>query len=128
MDHADYDNTRSLQLSIDRQLLHYRVISFVGSGGMGEVYLAQDEKPDRLVALKTLLPQWAASGQHRKKFVNEARASARLNHKSICSVFAIEEDDDRVFISMEYVQGSTLRDIINDESEHFDLLPSLELK
>ncbi len=112
MNAPDNDKTRSFQISINRKIGQYRVISLVGSGGMGKVYLARDETLDRLVALKALTAQYASSPDHRKRFVNEAKASARLNHKNICSVYAIEELDDLVFISMEYVQGSTLKEIM----------------
>ncbi|MDF1545839.1 MAG: protein kinase [bacterium] len=122
------DKTGSFHLSIGRKILHYQIISLVGSGGMGKVYLARDESLDRLVAFKVLTAEYSTSSEHRKRFVNEAKASARLNHKNICSVYAIEELDDLVFISMEYVQGSTLKEIMQPEGMEVDQVADLAIQ
>ena len=115
MSASDSDNTQSAKIRIGVSIGQYRVISLIGAGGMGQVHLARDERLDRLVALKTLSPSLASSEQNRKRFLNEARASARLNHKNICQVHSIEEYGDLVLISMEFVQGSVLKDIIDQK-------------
>jgi len=109
------DNTSDLPLTVGERVLHYRLINRIGGGGMGEVYLAHDENLDRLVALKTLSAKLAESSQFRQRLKTEARASARFTHKNICSIYAIEETDKGLFISMEYVQGTTLRDLVSDK-------------
>ncbi|MEW6051891.1 MAG: protein kinase [Candidatus Zixiibacteriota bacterium] len=90
---------------------HYKIIQRIGAGGMGELFLAQDTRLDRLVALKTLAPKLAADNKARNRLLTEARAAARLSHPNICAIYAIEETSDAHFIAMEYVQGKTLREM-----------------
>src|SRR6266704_6715899 len=87
---------------------HYRIIDKLGAGGMGEVYLAQDTKLDRRVAIKFLPERLVADEQARKRLVREARAAAKLDHPNICSIYEVGEDDGRSFISMQYIEGETL--------------------
>jgi non-specific serine/threonine protein kinase len=105
------DRTASANFMVGKDVLHYKIVSLIGGGGMGQVYLAQDIKLDRLVALKTLQTRLSSETSFRQRFVTEARAAARLSHPNICRIYAIEESDDTIFISMEYVQGKTLRDL-----------------
>src|SRR2546425_10059278 len=101
------------ELSPDFNLSHYRVISKIGEGGMGEVYLAQDTKLDRKVALK-ILPAEIASNQDRmRRFTQEAKAAAALNHPNIAHVYEIDEVDEQHFIAMEFIDGQTLRELIH---------------
>lgn len=95
-----------------QKLVHYEIISRLGSGGMGEVYLAKDEKLHRLVALKTLPQTFSQVPQYLKRFQTEAKAAATLNHPNIATVFSVEEESDRPFIVMEYVEGKTLNKLI----------------
>ncbi|MEK6325768.1 MAG: protein kinase [Acidobacteriota bacterium] len=87
---------------------HYRILKKLGAGGMGEVYLAEDTKLDRKVAIKFLPPESTADQQAKRQLVREARAAAKLDHPNICSIYEVAEEDDRSFIVMQYVEGETL--------------------
>src|SRR3989475_12137144 len=94
---------------------HYEIRSLIGAGGMGEVYLAQDTKLDRKVALKILPAEVASDQQRMRRFVQEAKAAAALNHPNIAHIYEISEAEGVHFISMEYIEGKTLRDRIHRE-------------
>jgi len=90
-------------------LAHYSIVRKIGAGGMGEVYLAQDKKLDRKVALK-ILPAEVASNQERmRRFVQEAKAASALNHPNIITIHEVGEADSRHFIATEFIDGETLR-------------------
>src|SRR4030081_3955753 len=91
------------------QLGHYEIRSQMGAGGMGEVYLAQDTKLDRKVALKILPAELAANQDRMRRFVQEAKAAAALNHPNIAHIYEIGESEGTNFISMEFIDGVTLR-------------------
>jgi serine/threonine protein kinase len=98
-----------MRLTVGSQLGRYEVRSFVGAGGMGEVYLAHDTKLDRAVALK-LLPQHAASDHERiQRFLQEAKTASALNHPNIITIHEIEEYESGYFITTEFIDGETLR-------------------
>src|SRR5437867_10003827 len=90
------------------KLGRYEVRSQLGAGGMGEVYLGQDTKLDRKVAIKFLPESLLADEQARKRLVREAQAAARLDHPNICSIHEVGEEEGRSFIVMQYVEGETL--------------------
>jgi serine/threonine protein kinase len=94
------------------RLGHYTITRKLGSGGMGEVYLAHDTRLGRDVALKKLLPELAADDERRTRFEREARAVAALNHPNIVTLYSIERDEDVHFIAMELVDGETLSRLI----------------
>lgn len=87
----------------------YRVIQRLGAGGMGEVVLAHDDRLDRLVAIKRLHADHAATPERRERFRREARIVARLNHPAIVAVYDVFQQRDHDYLIMEYVEGRTLR-------------------
>ena len=94
---------------IGRTLNHYRIISLLGVGGMGEVYLAEDIRLARRVALKLLPDHLIRDEQRVKRFMREARAASALNHPNVVTLHDIGQADDRHFIATEFVEGETLR-------------------
>ena len=93
---------------IGKTILHYQVLSQVGSGGMGVVYAARDTRLGRIVALKVLPPEKSRDPKRRQRFLREARASAALNHPNIVNIYDIGSDQETDFIAMELVTGSSL--------------------
>src|SRR5436190_3048046 len=102
--------------SIVGQLIgHYKIVASLGKGGMGEVYLTQDTKLERSVALKILPSDVAADGERMRRFTQEAKAAAALNHPNIAHIYEVGETNETHFIAMEYVDGVTLREKIHRE-------------
>jgi serine/threonine protein kinase/tetratricopeptide (TPR) repeat protein len=98
-----------MTIATGTKLGRYEIRSKIGAGGMGEVYLAQDTKLDRKVALK-ILPAEVASHQDRmRRFVQEAKAASALNHPNIITIHEIDETDNVLFIATEFIDGETLR-------------------
>src|SRR5262249_33366368 len=102
-------------LSVNTNLSHYRIISKLGEGGMGEVYLARDTRLNRQVALKVLPEELTAIKERLQRFQQEAQAAAALNHPNIAHIYEVGESDGLNFIAMEYVDGATLREKIHRE-------------
>jgi serine/threonine protein kinase len=98
---------------IGRAVSHYRVISALGSGGMGVVYLAEDERLGRQVALKFLPADSVTNRQALERFRVEARAASSLSHPGICAIYDIGDDAGTPYIVMEVLRGESLRDRIN---------------
>src|SRR5215813_3412311 len=96
------------------RLGHYEIRSKIGEGGMGEVYLAQDTKLDRKVALKILPADLAAQRDRMERFVREAKSAAALSHPNIAQIFEIGEGGGSHFIAMEFIDGQTLRQLIRE--------------
>ena len=96
-------------LSPNTNLLHYRIIKQIGAGGMGEVYLAQDTKLDRKVAIKFLKDEYSRDANKLNRFVWEAKAASALNHPNILTVYEIGEIENKNYIATEFIEGSTLR-------------------
>lgn len=89
----------------------YKIVSRVAEGGMGVFYRALDTRLDRTVGIKTLHTEFSVDPQLRERFINEAKALAKLNHPNICVLHDFFEDQDRLFIVMEYIEGETLSDL-----------------
>ncbi|HKZ78192.1 MAG TPA: protein kinase [Pyrinomonadaceae bacterium] len=105
----------SQEPEVNSTLSHYRIVSKLGAGGMGEVYLAQDTKLDRKVALKILPADLASNRERMERFIREAKSAAALNHPNIAHIYEIGEHDGVKFIAMEFIDGVTLREKIHRE-------------
>ncbi|MGA9405805.1 MAG: protein kinase [Bacteroidota bacterium] len=95
---------------IGQTISHYTILEKLGEGGMGIVYKAQDTTLNRTIALKFLPDRVTKDETSKARFLQEAQAAAGLNHPNICTIFGVEEHDGQLFISMEYIEGGTLRE------------------
>ncbi|MFN2453124.1 MAG: protein kinase [Pyrinomonadaceae bacterium] len=103
------------ELSANTNLSHYRIVKKIGAGGMGEVYLAQDTRLERKVALKILLAEIAHDEDRVRRFVQEAKAASALNHPNILTVYEVGDFEDSRFIVTEFIKGMTLRERLANE-------------
>src|SRR5438067_2498761 len=97
-----------MSIAAGTRLSHYEIISRIGAGGMGEVYLAEDTRLDRRVALKLLPPALISDEQAKRRLLREAKSAATLDHPNICAIYEIGEESGRSFIAMQFVDGETL--------------------
>jgi serine/threonine protein kinase/Tol biopolymer transport system component len=114
---ADPGNTEA-ELGPGKTVSHYRIISPLGSGGMGDVYLAQDTVLSRQVALKLLPEDFTRDRDRLRRFQQEARAASALNHPNIITIYEIGQVDNRHFIATEFIDGTTLRQNFFGEGRH----------
>jgi len=91
-----------------QKISHYNIINKIGDGGMGEVYLAEDSRLGRQVAVKILIPESLGDARANKRFIREAQAAASLDHPNICAVHEAGEENGYSFIVMQYIEGETL--------------------
>ncbi len=112
---------------INENIHQYKILSKLGEGGMGIVYEARDTRLDRIVALK-FLPQYLSSDSNEKeRFYHEARAAASLNHQNIAVVYEINEYENKIFIAMEYLDGNTLKHVVEYQGESLTIKKVLEI-
>jgi len=97
---------------VGRTVLHYRLIEKIGSGGMGEIYKAQDSRLNRFVAIKFLTAAKSGDADRRRRFIQEAQAASALNHPNIITIHDIIAEPDTDYLVMEFVAGMTLLDLI----------------
>ena len=126
---SDDDKTQScVVLTKGTMVSHYRIIEKIGSGGMGEVYLAEDTKLNRKVALKFLPPHLCQDEECRQRFKREAQAAAKLNHPNIVTIHEVSDYQGRPFIAMELVEGLSLRDLAKGKELSIDRIIELAIQ
>jgi len=105
-----------MQIPPNTTLAHYRIISKLGAGGMGEVYRAHDSRLNREVAIKLLPPEFAKNEDRLRRFEHEAQATSALNHPKILTVYDVGEYEGSPFIVAELLEGEELRERLNQGS------------
>src|SRR5208282_650664 len=112
---------------IGQTISHYRILGLIGSGGMGVLYKAEDILLGRFAALK-FLPEALSQDPHlRARLEREARAASALNHRCVCTIYEIGEENGQAFIAMEYLEGSSLRQILKNNTLELDELLSIAI-
>jgi len=111
-----------------QSISHYRILKRLGSGGMSEVFQAEDLQLGRSVALKFLSDDLARDRQAYERFRREARAASALNHPHICTIYEVGEQDGRLFIAMECLEGHSMRDLLQNGALAFDRLLRLGIE
>jgi serine/threonine protein kinase/tetratricopeptide (TPR) repeat protein len=93
---------------VGRTISHYRILEKLGQGGMGEVYLAEDQQLGRKVAIKFLPPEIAGDERAKQRLLREAKTAATLDHPNICAIYEVGQEGDCSFIVLQYIEGETL--------------------
>lgn len=113
---------------IGKIVAQYKILEILGKGGMGQVYRAHDNQLDRTVVLKLLSSELLSNDTARKRFSREARLASVLDHPNICMIYEIQEKDSQFFIVMQYVEGKTLKQAINNQPLANNTLISIALQ
>ena len=109
--------------NIGRQVGAYMIVKWIGSGGMGDVYLADDSRLGRQVALKILPAALVANANHLRRFETEARAVSKLNHPNVLTIHEVNNSDGVTYIATEFIEGETLRQsIVNRKTSLVEIL------
>lgn len=125
----DDDKTRThVVLTRGTMVQHYRIVEKLGAGGMGEVYLAEDTKLKRQVALKFLSTQYVSDSDFKTRFMREAEATAKLNHPNIVTIYDVSEFQGRPFFAMELIEGQSLRELSKDKELDLDRIIELAIQ
>lgn len=103
-----------------KQILNYEIVSLIGEGGMGNVYLASHTNLDRKVAVKSILPQLVKNEEIKKRFLNEAKTMSKLQHPNIVGLYDYYSGEEGLFLFMEYVKGKELQDYLTDLGKPLD--------
>ena len=123
------DKTRTrIVLTKGMMVSHYRIVEKIGAGGMGEVYLAEDTKLDRKVALKFLPSHLCQDDDCRARFKREARAVAKLNHPNVITIYEVSEHQGRPFFAMELVEGQSLLEMSKGKELGIDRIIELAIQ
>jgi serine/threonine protein kinase/tetratricopeptide (TPR) repeat protein len=117
--------SKSADSMVGQEVGSYRILGALGQGGMGAVYLAEDSRLNRKVALKFLSSDFVTDNWAKRQLIKEAQAVAMLDHPNICAVYDFEEIGDHSFIVMQYVEGQTLADLICKKSIRTDQIVPL---
>jgi len=117
-----FQNTDDDELQIiGKNIAHYQIEEKLGNGGMGVVYKARDNKLNRTVALKFLIPKFNPTDENKQYLIPEAQAAAALNHPNICTIHQINEYEGKQFIVMEFIDGKTMREKLSITDVNSDL-------
>ena len=128
-DKDDNDRTELfVPLTKGTRVEHYTIMEKIGSGGMGDVYLAEDTELNRKVALKFLPYQLITDENAKARFKREAQAAAKLNHPNIITIYEVSEYQNRPFFAMECCDGKPLRDIIKEIELSIDDITKLTIQ
>ena len=105
---------------IGKQILNYEIVSLIGEGGMGNVYKAKHTKLDRVVAIKSILPQLVNNEDVKKRFLNEATSMSKLQHPNIVAMYDYHSDDEGLYLIMEYIEGKELDEYVRSLNKPLD--------
>jgi serine/threonine protein kinase/Tfp pilus assembly protein PilF len=113
---------------IGKIISHYKILEKLGEGGMGVVYKAQDTKLDRIVALKFLPKHLLCDESAKTRFAHEAKAASALDHQNIATIYEIDEVEGECFISMAYIEGKSLKELIREKPLSMDAVLNISIQ
>ena len=125
---ADIIHPDTKRLETGTRFGHYEIVRQIGIGGMGEVYLAKDQKLDRRVALKILNEKFSRDESNLKRFVREAKAASALNHPNILVIHEIGENEVAHYIVSEFIEGRTLREVLTQSQMSLEKVLDLSIQ